>query len=177
MSRVGKAPIAIPAGVEASVQGSLLSVKGKLGQLQYTLPQGIKASVANGELVFETATTNKQVGKFWGLARAIANNMVKGVSQGFSRQLEIQGVGFRAAVSGNSLDMSMGYSHPVKLAIPQGLKVTVDNNTEITVSGYDRHAVGQFAANVRRVRQPEPYKGKGIRYKGEYVLMKEGKKK
>ena len=177
MSRVGKKPIAIPAGVEVQLAGQEVQIKGKLGQLAFRLPDGIQAAVANNELVFTPVTTNKQAAKFWGLARARVNNMVAGVTKGFERKLEILGTGFRAAVQGQQLDLSIGFSHPVKFAIPTGIKVAVENNTELTVSGIDRHAVGQFAANIRRARQPEPYKGKGIRFKGEYVPMKEGKKK
>ncbi|HAG53492.1 MAG TPA: 50S ribosomal protein L6 [Alphaproteobacteria bacterium] len=176
MSRVGKNPVAMPQGVEANVVGRELTVKGKNGELQFTVPAEIKTAIEENEIVFTLGTTSKQAKAFWGLSRAMVANMVKGVSEGFTKVLEINGVGYRAAVKGNKLDLSLAFSHPVEMEIPSDLKVEVKGN-EITITGADKQRVGQFAADVRAWRKPEPYKGKGIKYKEEHIVRKEGKKK
>ena len=177
MSRIGIYPVTVPEGVEVNVSGQEVSVKGKLGSLTWRVPAEVAFEHKEGEVSFEPRNKGKKSRALWGTSRAIVANMVHGVSQGFTKKLLVQGVGYRSSVQGNVLDVSVGYSHPVKMQIPEGLKVQVNDNTEIEVSGYDKHQVGQFAANVRAVRPPEPYKGKGIRYADERVRMKEGKKK
>lgn len=178
MSRVGKNPVAIPQGVDVSLNGRALTVKGKLGQLEYTVPMEVNCDVSDSEITYTPKSEkNKAARALWGTARANTANMVKGVSEGWSKSLEIIGVGYRAAVKGQQLDLNLGFSHPVLMDIPAGLDVKVEGNTNVTISGFDKEAVGQFAANVRKLRKPEPYKGKGIRYAGEHIVRKEGKKK
>jgi large subunit ribosomal protein L6 len=176
MSRVGKSPVALPQGVEANMAGRELTIKGKNGALQFMIPAEIKTAIEENEIVFTTESSAKQAKAFWGLTRSMVANMVTGVSEGFTKVLEINGVGYRAAVKGNKLDLSLAFSHPVEMEIPASLKVEVKGN-EITISGADKQEVGQFAANVRAWRKPEPYKGKGIKYKEEHIIRKEGKKK
>ena len=176
MSRVGKQPIAIPSGVEVTVGAGQVSVKGPKGQLSERIPGEIGVSVEDGLVKFERPDERKPTRSLHGLTRALVANMVKGVTDEFVKELEIQGVGYRAEVPGNKLVLSVGYSHPVEMAVPQGLQVSVDNNVNVKISGADRQQVGQFAANVRSVRPPEPYKGKGIRHLGEQVRRKVGKK-
>ena len=177
MSRVGKNPVTIPSGVEFQVNGRDISVKGKLGTLNWTIPSDVEFSKTENEVSFEPRNNTKAARALWGTSRAIVANMVQGVSEGFAKKLTIHGVGYRAAVKGNLLDISAGFSHPVEMPIPQGLTVQVTDNTTIEITGFDKQQLGQFAANVRAVRPPEPYKGKGIRYADERVRMKEGKKK
>lgn len=176
MSRVGKNPVALPQGVEATMAGRELTVKGKNGALQFVVPAEINTVIAEGEIVFTTESSAKQAKAFWGLTRSMVSNMVKGVSEGFTKVLEINGVGYRAAVKGTKLDLSLAFSHPVEMEIPADLTVSVKGN-EITIVGADKQRVGQFAADVRAWRKPEPYKGKGIKYKEEHIRRKEGKKK
>lgn len=176
MSRVGKNPVAMPTGVEANMVGRELTVKGKNGALQFTIPAEVTTAIAENEISFSLEKTTKQGKAFWGLTRAMVANMVTGVSEGFTKVLEINGVGYRAAVKGNKLDLSLAFSHPVEMEIPSDLKVEVKGN-EITITGADKQRVGQFAAEVRAWRKPEPYKGKGIKYKEEHIVRKEGKKK
>lgn len=175
MSRIGKQPIQIPSGVEVSASGTTVSVKGPKGQLSNSVPSEIGVSVEDGLVKFERPDDKKPTRAMHGLARALVANMVKGVTEEFSKELEILGVGYRAEASGKKLVLSVGYSHPVDMPVPEGLKVAVENNTIVKVSGADRQAVGQFAANIRSVRPPEPYKGKGIRYRDEQVRRKVGK--
>lgn len=177
MSRVGKNPVTIPAGVEFQVNGRDISVKGKLGSLSWTIPSEVDFTKNDNEVTFTPRNSSKLARALWGTSRATVANMVYGVSEGFSKKLTIHGVGYRAAVQGNLLDISAGFSHPVKMPIPQGLSVQVTDNTNIEITGFDKQLLGQFAADVRAVRPPEPYKGKGIRYADERVRMKEGKKK
>ncbi len=186
MSRIGKNPVTIPQGVEVTLSGRALSVKGKNGQLEWTVPHEISAEMGEDGLVFTPSRSDKRVVSLWGMSRARAANMVKGVSEGFEKRLKVIGVGYRAAVQGNKLDLSLGYSHPVQMEIPQDIKVQVNDTTEIVVSGIDKQRVGQvadkdkigqFAANIRGKRAPEPYKGKGVRYLNEQISLKEGKKK
>ena len=175
MSRKGKLPITLPKGVEVKVSGSEISVKGPKGALRHELVPGIEVHIEGDHVVVKLAENYQEYGNQHGLYRSIINNMVEGTSRGFERKLEMIGVGYRAAVQGNLLDLQIGYSHPTKLPIPEGVQVKVDKNTLISISGADKQKVGQFAASVRAIRPPEPYQGKGIRYEGEYVRKKAGK--
>ena len=176
MSRIGKRVLVIPAGVNVTVDGQKVTVKGPKGELSLDLVKNIGVNVNGNELTVEKLKDDKIANQMQGTTNANINNMIIGVSQGYTKGLEIIGVGYRFAVSGNVLTINAGYSHPVKLDVPTGLSVKAISNTEIEISGIDKVAVGEFAANIRKVRQPEPYKGKGIRLKGEYVRRKEGKK-
>lgn len=177
MSRIGKMPISLPDKVEVNVSGSNeVKVKGPKGELNWAMPIGILLKNEDGSLQFSLENEkDKKLKAMFGTARALVANMIEGVSDGFVRELEIQGVGFRAKVQGKALDLNLGFSHPVLHPIPEGLAVTVDDNTKIKVEGIDKQLVGQFASDVRDYYPPEPYKGKGIRYKGEYVRRKQGK--
>lgn len=176
MSRVGNKPITLPEKVSVqSASGGQVTVEGPKGKLAFTLPAGIGVAAEGSSLRITRAAETRRHRALHGTARALIQNMVTGVSTGFVRDLEIHGVGFRAAVKGNDLDLSLGYSHPVLHPIPAGLKVTVTDNTKIRVEGIDKHMVGQFAADVRAYYPPEPYKGKGVRYAGEHVRRKQGK--
>jgi len=177
MSRVGKNPVIIPAGVEFQANGRDISVKGKLGTLAWSIPSDVEFTKTENEVTFTPRNNTKVAQALWGTSRATLANMVQGVSAGFTKKLTVHGVGYRASVQGNLLDISAGFSHPVKMPIPEGLKVEVTDNTNIFITGFDKQALGQFAADVRAVRPPEPYKGKGIRYADERIRMKEGKKK
>lgn len=175
MSRKGKLPIPLPNGVEVKISEQEVFVKGPKGSLSQKLLPGIDVKIENNEIVVSKANDGSDLDQYHGLYRTLVFNMVEGTSKGFERQLEMIGVGYRAAVQGELLDLQLGFSHPTKLHIPKGLTVKVDKNTLITISGYDKHLVGQFAAIVRSKRPPEPYQGKGIRYVGEYVRKKAGK--
>lgn len=181
MSRVGKAPLSLPAGVEATINGRTVTVKGPKGTLTTEIPANIAVNSSTNEgkteLTFEPKGNVRQLSAAWGTARALVNNMVVGVTNGFSISLKLIGVGYRAAVQGQQLNMTLGYSHPIEVKIPAGLTVEVKDQTEVTVSGSDKQKVGEFAANIRSRRAPEPFKGKGVRYTNEYISMKEGKKK
>jgi large subunit ribosomal protein L6 len=174
MSRIGRRPVSIPSGVTVSQQSGQLSVKGPKGTLAQPVPAGIQVEVADGHVKFARPDDDPKTRARHGLARAAVANMIEGVTKGFLRELEIQGVGYRAEVKGKKLVMALGFSHPVEIAIPEGLAVSVQEN-RIKIEGSDRGRVGQFASNVREVRPPEPYKGKGIRYVGERVRRKVGK--
>ena len=176
MSRIGNKHIVLPAGVTFEQNGNTVTVKGPKGQLEYTYNADLTVEVKENEVVITRPTDGKFHRTIHGTTRALLNNMVVGVSEGFEKVLEINGTGYRAQLQGKVLVVNAGYSHPVNLEIPEGLTVTVPNPTEIHVAGCDKHLVGQFAANIRIIRKPEPYKGKGIRYQGEYVRRKEGKK-
>ncbi len=176
MSRIGNKHIVLPAGVTFEQNGNTVTVKGPKGQLEYTYNADLTVEVNGNEVVVTRPTDGKFHRTIHGTTRALLNNMVVGVSNGFEKVLEIQGTGYRAQLQGKVLVVNAGYSHTVNLDIPEGLTVTVPNPTEIHVAGCDKHLVGQFAADVRIIRKPEPYKGKGIRYRGEYVRRKEGKK-
>lgn len=176
-SRVAKNPIQIPSGVDVKLVGQDLLVKGKLGELKKALPSLVKLDQADGHIQVLAANDSKASNALSGTIRAIIQNMVSGVSVGFTKELTLVGVGYRAKVQGNSLDISVGYSHPVVMELPKGITAECPSNTEIVLKGADKHALAQFAANVRAVRSPEPYKGKGIRYKNERIILKEGKKK
>ena len=175
MSRVGKQQITIPAKVTVKVNGTSVNVEGPKGKLDYQLPTGITIKQEGTELSVLRSSDERSQKALHGTAQRLISNMIKGVSTGFRKDLEIQGVGFRAAVKGSNLDLSLGYSHPLLHAIPKELKVAVTENTKISVEGIDKQLVGQFAADVRSYYPPEPYKGKGVRYVGEYVRRKEGK--
>ena len=176
MSRVGKKPITIPDKVAISIDESgLATVEGPKGKLQYRIPDCVEVSLDGPEATITRTTEDRRARALHGTARALIQNMITGVSTGFTRDLEIVGVGFRAAVKGDKLDLNLGYSHDLLHPIPEGLKVTVTDNTKIRVEGIDKHAVGQFAADVRAYYPPEPYKGKGVRYAGEHVRRKQGK--
>lgn len=176
MSRVGNKSITLPAQVTVKVgTDGLVTVEGTKGKLTYTLPATITVSQEDNTLTVKRPNDDRRNKALHGTARALINNMITGVSQGFAKDLEIIGVGFRAAVKGSDLDLSLGYSHPLLHPIPSGLKVTVTDNTKIKVEGIDKHLVGQFAADVRAYYPPEPYKGKGVRYAGEHVRRKQGK--
>lgn len=176
MSRIGKTPITLPDKVKVTVaDGNQVTVEGPKGKLNWELPKSISLTVEGTKLTVERGSENREVRALHGLSRALVNNMVTGVSAGFRKDLEIQGVGFRAAVKGDKLDLSIGYSHPVLFPIPKEIKVAVTDNTKISIEGIDRQLVGQVAADIRAYYPPEPYKGKGIRYAGEQVRRKEGK--
>lgn len=175
MSRIGNKPIPIPEQVNVSFEERLVVVEGPKGKLEWTLPQTITATREDAELVLKREEESRKSKALHGTARSLIANMVQGVSAGFVRELEIQGVGFRAAVKGSELDLSLGFSHPILHRIPEGLTVTVNDNTKIRVEGIDKQVVGQFSAEVRNYYPPEPYKGKGVRYVGEYVRRKAGK--
>ncbi len=177
MSRIGKKPVPVVSGVSATVKGQTLEVKGPKGTRSFTATDDVTLSVDAGEIKVTPRGTSKRARQQWGMARSMVANLVTGVSTGFKRELEIQGVGFRAAMNGNVLKLSVGYSHDVNFDVPAGVTVTTPKQTEIVVEGIDQQLVGQVAANIREWRKPEPYKGKGIRYKGEFVFRKEGKKK
>ena len=175
MSRIGKQPIAIPAKVKVEVKGQKVSVEGPKGKLAWELPQRTSLKVEGDKIVVSRAGEDAQSKALHGLSRALVNNMVKGVAEGFVKKLEIQGVGFKAAVTGKVINLSLGYSHPVNYDIPDQIKVTVEENTKLTIEGPSKQLVGQVAAEIRSYYPPEPYKGKGVRYSDEKVRRKEGK--
>ena len=176
MSRVGQQIISLPDKVTVNVTGEgVVSVEGPKGKLDFQLPEGISLSQEDGSVTVQRSSDQRRLRALHGTSRSLINNMVRGVSEGFSKELEIQGVGFRAAVKGSTLDLSLGKSHPIHHPIPEELTVTVNDNTKIKVEGVNKQVVGQFAAEVRNYYPPEPYKGKGVRYVGEYVRRKAGK--
>jgi large subunit ribosomal protein L6 len=175
MSRIGKLPIPIPDGVTVNVGEGEVQVKGPKGQLTGPIPNAISAAVEDGRLVLTRGDETKVTRSLHGLARALTANMVLGVTDGFTKRLEIEGVGYRAEVKGKQLLLTLGFSHPVEMDVPEGLSVAMDGNTKLTIEGIDKQAVGQFAADIRKLRPPEPYKGKGIRYAGEHIRRKVGK--
>jgi len=177
MSRVGKHPVAVPSGVEVQISGQTLSAKGSLGTLRLVVSNEVTAAIADGAVTIAPKNETKHARAMWGTTRALVNNMVNGVSKGFSVTLEINGVGYRAAVQGNSLNLQLGYSHEIAYPIPGDVKIACERPTLITLTGSDRQRVGQVAAEIRAYRPPEPYKGKGIKYSTETVRRKEGKKK
>jgi large subunit ribosomal protein L6 len=174
MSRIGKKPIAIPKGVKVDVQPGAVEIQGPKGKLRQALPRGIGFQVDGEQLQAKTLEEDPLLGKFHGLARSLVANAVLGVTQGFKKELDIVGVGYRAEVKGKQVHFALGYSHPVVFEIPQGIEVAIDKQTHITVTGIDRQLVGQVAANIRRLRKPDPYKQKGVRYTGEVLKKKAG---
>ena len=177
MSRIGKKPVGLLSGVSASISGQTIEVKGPKGTRSFTATDDVTLTMDEGAIKVTPRGTSKRARQQWGMARSMVENLVTGVTTGFKKELEIQGVGYRAAMAGNVLKLSLGYSHEVNFAVPAGVTVTSPKQTEIVVEGIDQQLVGQVAANIREWRKPEPYKGKGIRYKGEFVFRKEGKKK
>ena len=177
MSRIGKKPVELPAGVSASVSGQTVEVKGPKGARNFTATDDVQITVDGNVVSVTPRGKSKRALQQWGMSRTMVNNLVTGVSTGFKKELEINGVGYRAAMAGNVLKLSLGLSHEVNFEVPEGVTVTSAKPTEITVEGIDQQLVGQVAANIREWRKPEPYKGKGIKYKGEFIFRKEGKKK
>ena len=176
MSRIGKEPVKLADGVTATIAGQTVTVKGKLGELSYTMHDGITAKVEDGKIVCECGD-DYQLGNFHGLARALINNMVIGVSAGYTKQLSIEGTGFKAALKGKTLELTLGFASPKIFDIPDGIKVTVENDgLQVTITGIDKHMVGEAAARIRSYYPAEPYKGKGIKYVGEHIRRKQGKK-
>ena len=177
MSRIGKRPVEVPKGVEIKLDGNTVNVKGPKGQRSFTAPDDVVVSMEEGAVSVKPANDTQRARQMWGMSRTQIENCVVGVEKGFSRNLVIQGVGYRAQAQGKTLKLSLGYSHDIDFAIPEGIEVKTPKPTEIEVSGIDQQQVGQVAANIREWRKPEPYKGKGIRYADEYIFRKEGKKK
>ena len=177
MSRIGKKPVTIPSGVEAKIEEGTLSVKGPKGALSMGLSDLVEYKLEDGEISVKPANDTRAARNHWGMQRTLVSNLVEGVTDGFTKVLEITGVGYRANAQGKTLKLQLGYSHDVDLDVPEGIEVKTPDQTTVEISGTDKQAVGQFAANVRKWRKPEPYKGKGIKYRGEYIFRKEGKKK
>ncbi len=177
MSRIGKKAVAIPSGVTANVEGQTVKVKGPKGALQLVLHDDITVKMDKGAIQIDPRSQTKRARSQWGTARTLVNNLMTGVTKGFEEKLEITGVGYRAAVQGKNLQLQLGYSHDVVFAIPEGITIVAPKPTEITITGWDKQRVGQVAADIRDFRPPEPYKGKGVKYAGEYIFRKEGKKK
>ena len=176
MSRIGKRPVELPSGVTVKLEGQTVKMKGSKGELSFTVPEVCSIEQSADGIVIKPNDESKQARAMWGMSRTQVSNLVEGVTKGFSKTLEIQGVGYRAALRGTDLELNVGYSHSVVLKAPQGITFEVPTPTEVIVKGIDKQAVGQVAAEVRKVRPPEPYKGKGIRYEGEYVRRKVGKR-
>ena len=177
MSRIGKVPVAIPAGVTAEIADGVLSVKGPKGTLTLSLRSEISYTLEDGRILVRPANDSKAARAFWGMQRTLVNNLVTGVTEGYTKVLEITGVGYRANAQGKNLKLQLGYSHDVDFAVPEGIEIKTPDNTTVEITGIDKQKVGQVAAEIRRWRKPEPYKGKGIKYRGEYIFRKEGKKK
>ncbi|QZP06719.1 50S ribosomal protein L6 [Caenibius sp. WL] len=177
MSRIGKKPVAIPGGVTANIADGVLTVKGPKGTLTLTLADEVTYALEDGSISVQPANDSKRARSFWGMQRTLVSNLVEGVTEGFSKTLTITGVGYRANAQGKKLKLQLGYSHDVDLDVPEGLDVKTPDQTTVEISGVDKQQVGQFAAEIRRWRKPEPYKGKGIKYRGEFIFRKEGKKK
>jgi large subunit ribosomal protein L6 len=175
MSRIGKQPVSVPAKVKVVVSGNRLAAEGPKGKLELNLPRHTSAKVEGATITVSRDAETAEARSMHGLARALIQNMVKGVSEGYQKKLEIQGVGFKAAIQGTIINLTLGYSHPILYPIPAGLKVVVEENTKITIDGADKELVGRVAAELRSYYPPEPYKGKGVRYAGEHVVRKEGK--
>ena len=177
MSRIGKVPVPVPAGVTANIEGKVLSVKGPKGTLSLTMRDEISYTLDDGSIAVKPANDTKQARAFWGMQRTLVENLVTGVTEGYTKVLEITGVGYRAAAQGRNLKLQLGFSHDVDFPVPEGIEVKTPDNTTVEITGIDKQKVGQVAAEIRRWRKPEPYKGKGIKYRGEYIFRKEGKKK
>ena len=177
MSRIGKRPVAIPSGVTADIANGALTVKGPKGTLSISLADEVTYKVEDGSVSVQPANDSKRARSFWGMQRTLVQNLMVGVTEGYTKTLNITGVGYRANVQGKNLKLQLGYSHDVDFVTPEGIEIKTPDNTTVEISGIDKQKVGQVAAEIRRWRKPEPYKGKGIRYKGEYIFRKEGKKK
>ena len=177
MSRIGKKPVAVPSGVTAAIADGALTVKGPKGTLTLSLADDVTYKVEDGSISVQPANDTKRARAFWGMQRTLVQNLVTGVTEGYTKVLEITGVGYRASSQGKNLKLQLGYSHDVDFAVPEGIEIKTPDNTTIEISGIDKQKVGQVAAEIRRWRKPEHYKGKGIKYRGEYIFRKEGKKK
>jgi len=177
MSRIGKKPVPVPAGVTAAIEGKTLSVKGPKGTLSMSLADEVSYAVEDGSISVQPTNDTKRARSFWGMQRTLVQNLITGVTEGYSKTLQITGVGYRANVQGKNLKLQLGYSHDVDFMIPEGITIATPDQTTVQISGIDKQKVGQVAAEIRRWRKPEPYKGKGIKYAGEYIFRKEGKKK
>ena len=177
MSRIGKRPVPLPSGVTATTEGQILSVKGPKGQLQLQMRDEIAYEIGDDGILVKPANDTKQARAFWGMQRTLVDNLVTGVTEGFTKVLEITGVGYRAQAQGKNLRLQLGYSHDVNYKLPEGIDVKTPDQNTVEITGIDKQQVGQVAAEIRRWRKPEPYKGKGIKYRGEYIFRKEGKKK
>jgi large subunit ribosomal protein L6 len=177
MSRVGKKPVPVPSGVTATVDGQMVKVKGTKGELSFIVPEEVSVALEDGAVAVNPRDESKTARAKWGMSRAQVANLVEGVSKGFEKRLEINGVGYKAAVAGKVLKLSLGYSHDIDYAIPAGVTITTPKPTEVVVAGIDKQVVGQTAAEIREYRGPEPYKGKGVKYANEFIFRKEGKKK
>ncbi|WP_439497876.1 50S ribosomal protein L6 [Bosea sp. (in: a-proteobacteria)] len=177
MSRIGKRPVPVPSGVTAAVEGQLVKIKGSKGELSFEVPDDVSVAMENGAIAVQPRSETKRARALWGTSRARVANLVIGVTNGFEKKLEINGVGYKAAVTGKVLKLSLGYSHDIDYAIPAGVAIVTPKPTEIVITGIDKQVVGQTAAEIRDYRGPEPYKGKGVKYAGEFIFRKEGKKK
>jgi large subunit ribosomal protein L6 len=177
MSRIGKKPVPVPAGVTANVAGQIVTVKGAKGELSFTVPDDVSVAMEDGAVAVQPRSQSKRARSLWGTSRARIANLVIGTTAGFEKKLEINGVGYKAAVNGKVLKLSLGYSHDIDYAIPEGVAIVTPKATEIIITGIDKQVVGQTAAEIRDYRGPEPYKGKGVKYAGEFIFRKEGKKK
>jgi large subunit ribosomal protein L6 len=177
MSRIGKRPVALPSGVSASTEGEILSVRGPKGTLELQMRDEISYDISDEGISVQPANPSKEARAFWGMQRTLVQNLVTGVTEGFTKVLEISGVGYRAQAQGKNLRLQLGYSHDVNVPVPEGIDVKTPDQNTVEISGIDKQKVGQVAAEIRRWRKPEPYKGKGIKYRGEYIFRKEGKKK
>jgi large subunit ribosomal protein L6 len=177
MSRIGKKAVPVPSGVTASVEGQTVKVKGPKGALQFVVPDEITVKMENGAIKVDPRSETKRARSMWGTSRTLVSNLMTGVTKGFEDKLEINGVGYRAAVQGKNLQLALGYSHDVIYPIPEGIAIVTPKPTEIVITGTDKQKVGQVAAEIRAFRGPEPYKGKGVKYAGEFIFRKEGKKK
>jgi large subunit ribosomal protein L6 len=177
MSRIGRKAVAVPSGVTANVEGQTVKVKGPKGALQVVLPVDVTAKMESGGIKVDPRNETKRARSMWGTSRTLVANLMTGVTKGFEKKLEITGVGFRAALQGKNLQIALGYSHDVNYPIPEGIAIATPKPTEIVITGTDKQKVGQVAAEIRSFRPPEPYKGKGVKYAGEYIFRKEGKKK
>ncbi len=177
MSRIGNKPVSVPEGVTVELANSILKAKGKLGELSMTVVEQVEMSHADNQIVVTPKDQSKIARSMWGMQRSLAQNLVTGVSEGFSKELEIQGVGYRANLQGKTLKLQLGHSHDIDFPIPDGIQIECERPTAVKISGIDKQQVGQVAAKIRSFRPPEPYKGKGVRYVGEYIFRKEGKKK
>jgi large subunit ribosomal protein L6 len=177
MSRIGKRPVALPSGVSATTEGETLSVKGPKGMLSMQMRDEISYDISDEGILVQPANASKEARAFWGMQRTLVQNLVTGVTEGFTKTLEITGVGYRAQAQGKNLRLQLGYSHDVNFPVPEGIEVKTPDQNTVEISGIDKQKVGQVAAEIRRWRKPEPYKGKGIKYRGEYIFRKEGKKK
>jgi large subunit ribosomal protein L6 len=177
MSRIGKKPVLLPSGVTAAVDGQAVKIKGAKGELRFVVPEDVSVVMEKGAIKVDPRSPSKQARALWGTARARIANLVEGVTKGYEKRLEITGVGYRAAVQGKVLKLALGYSHEIDFAVPEGVTAATPRPTEIVLTGIDKQRVGQAAAEIRALRKPEPYKGKGVKYVGEFVFRKEGKKK